>query len=255
MASNEKKESSKKTTSTKTSKTAVTKKTVTKKAVAKTQSKKPVDKILVGIGVAVALTLLGMAFSVSMVLSQSNEVENINVEVSVDDDAIMGSADAPITIVEFSDYTCPFCARHFSETLPQIKSEYIDKGLVKLVFRDFAFKGERSTNLAAAAECAGEVSSEAFYVLHDYIFSNNSASLEDVVAYGEAQGYGSEFVSCVNNGDMIDEVKKDLADAQTYGVNSTPTFFINGNKIVGAQPFSVFKEVIEDQLAELNAGE
>jgi len=254
---NEKKPVAKKASSKKAPvKKAVSKKAPAKSVTSKTKSKKPVDKILVAIGIFVALTLIGIAISISMVLNQSQTApiaDNAVVsEVSIDDDAILGDPDAPITIVEFSDYGCPFCGRHFLQTMPSIKSEYIDKGLVKVVYRDFAFKGENSQQLAAAAECAGESNGDAgFYEIHDYIFRNQGMQAAQVVAHAQSLGYGAEFDNCFESGDMIDEVQADFEDAKAYGVNSTPTFFINGEKLVGAQPFEAFKQVIDSQLSEL----
>jgi len=220
--------------------------------------KNSVDKILVGIGVAVGFTLLGVALSITMILNQSNQAaqapaaDTIVAEVSVDDDAILGNKNAPVTIIEFSDYGCPYCGRHAQETLPQIKSEYIDKGLVKLVFRDFAFKGEKSQNLAALAECAGEIKGDSgFYEAHDMIYSNQGQSAEFVLDKLLEAGYGADLTACFESGDMISEVMADFEDAKAYGVNSTPTFFINGQKLVGAQPFSAFAQVIDQKLSEI----
>lgn len=246
----------KKTTTKKVVKKSSEAKAPLKKSPTKTKTnttKKP-DGVLVAIGAFVALTLLAIALSVSMVLQNSNQDDSVAAvvsEVSVENDSVLGDPNAPITIVEFSDYSCPFCARHFTETLPQIKSEYIDSGMVKLVYRDFAFKGERSQNLAASAECAGEKSDADFYKVHDYIFSNPGVDTEGVIAFGAENGLGADFAECVRNGDMLSEVQADMADAQSYGVNSTPTFFINGEKIVGAQAFDAFKQVIDKKLAEM----
>ena len=253
MATKDSKE--KKTTTKKVVKKLTEEKVTPKKSSAETKptTKKP-DGVLVAIGAFVALTLLAIALSVSMVLQNSNQDDSVAAvvsEVSVENDSVLGDPNAPITIVEFSDYSCPFCARHFSETLPQIKSEYIDSGMVKLVYRDFAFKGERSQNLAASAECAGEKSDADFYKVHDYIFSNPGVDTEGVIAFGAENGLGADFAECVRNGDMLSEVQADMADAQSYGVNSTPTFFINGEKIVGAQAFDAFKQVIDKKLAEM----
>ncbi len=237
-------------------KKATSKKTPAKNPRAKTTSaattKKPVDKILVAIGVFVALTLLGMALSISMVLEQARPTGNVAVGmVSIDDDAILGDPNAPVTIVEFSDYGCPYCGRHFLETMPSIKEQYIDKGLVKVVYRDFAFKGENSQNLAMAAECAGEVNGDTgFYEIHDYIFQNQGIQVEQVLAFAKNAGYGSDFEQCYQSGDMLSEVQADLADAKSYGVNSTPTFFVNGEQLTGAQPFEAFKQVIDAKLSE-----
>ena len=102
------------------------------------------------------------------------------VTVSTDDDAVLGEADAPVTIVEFSDFQCPYCHDFFAESFDLIKENYIDTGKVKLIYRDFPLSGHKQANLAAqAAECArknasdvAEVQDEAYYKMHDWLFEN-----------------------------------------------------------------------------------
>lgn len=184
------------------------------------------------------------------------------VKISVDDDPIIGNPDAPITIVEFSDFQCPFCARFHTQTLPLIIEEYIEQGKVKLVFRDFPIQSIHPNALPAsvAAECANEQNK--FKEMHDVLFENQNEwnKLETVDALSLFNQYATEikldeeqFDSCLSSGKYIPEIKKDLDDGRDYGVSGTPGFFV-GNDIVGyvelkgAQPFESFKKIIDAQL-------
>ncbi len=173
------------------------------------------------------------------------------VEVSIDDDAIKGDIDAPVTIIEFSDYECPFCARFYSQTLSQIEENYIDTGKVRLVYRDFPLSFHQNAQKAAeAAECAGE--QDAYYDMHDKLFENQgSLSVSNYKTWAGELGLDQEeFDNCLDSGEMASEVQKDFSDGQQYGVTGTPGFFVNGVKISGAQPYSVFEAAIEAALNE-----
>ncbi len=223
-----------------------------KKNITKLGKLNPIYAIITCFGILTAIAIILTAVNV-MNMSQEDPTAapTENVQVSIDDDAILGDPNAPVTIVEFSDYGCPFCARHYSETMPSLMKEYIDTGKVKLVFRDFAFKGEKSQLLANAAECARPSKGDAgFYEIHDFIFENPGVSPADIVANAKTIGYGAEYAKCVENAEFLAEVQKDYADAQSYGVDSTPTFFVNGDKVVGAQSYETFAAIIESKLAE-----
>jgi protein-disulfide isomerase len=172
------------------------------------------------------------------------------VAVSADDDPVLGDADAPIEIIEFSDFECPFCSRFYTQTMPQIVSEYIDTGKAKLVFRDFPLSFHANAQKAhEAAECAKD--QDKYWEMHDTIFENQQAiSVADLKGHAADLGLDSEaFDSCLDSGEKAAEVAKDLADGQAAGASGTPTFFINGVKLVGAQPFSAFKQTIDAQLS------
>ena len=187
---------------------------------------------------------------------------NIPLKISIDNDPIIGSPNAPITIVEFSDFQCPFCARFHVETLPLIMNEYINDGQVKLVFRDFPIQSIHPNALPAsvAAECANEQGK--FEEMHDTLFENqnewNNQSLDNVIAtfsqYASDMKLEKErFDSCLKNGKYIEEIQKDLDDGRTYGISGTPGFFVGNDQIgfielKGAQPFENFKKVIDSQL-------
>ena len=187
---------------------------------------------------------------------------SIPLEISADNDPIIGNPDAPITIIEFSDFQCPFCARFHIQTLPTIMEEYIEKGSVKLVFRDFPIQSIHPNAVPAsvAAECANEQGK--FKQMHDILFEkqNEWSNLETVYAielfnqYSEQINLEQEqFSSCLSTAKYVKEIQNDLDDGRTYGVTGTPGFFIGNQQIgfvelKGAQPFESFKNVIDKQL-------
>lgn len=169
--------------------------------------------------------------------------------VSVDDDPVMKTnANAPVTIIEFAEFQCPFCGRFARDTFPKIKTNYIDTGKVKFVFRDFVVHS--TAHLAAeASECAHEQGK--FWEYHDVLF-NNQGSLDSDSLKKYASDIGldtAKFNSCLDSGKYKSEVDKDISDGRSYGVRGTPTFFINGEKLVGAQPYETFRQAIEKALA------
>ncbi|MEX2017428.1 MAG: DsbA family protein [Candidatus Pacearchaeota archaeon] len=178
------------------------------------------------------------------------------VSASLDDDAVLGDANAPVTIIEFSDYQCPFCARHFRETYPLLKSEYIDTGKVKLVFRDLPLTSihPMAQPAAEAAECVRELGGdEAYYEYHDKIFENQQ-SLSTANLKSWATGLGYNIGTCLDSGKYASEVQKDSRDAQAAGFSGTPGFLImksgasSGTPLKGAYPFSDFKKIIDSLL-------
>ncbi len=190
--------------------------------------------------------------------------------VSIDDDPITGNRDAKVAIVEFSDYECPFCKRHFQQTWPDIKKNYIDKGEVMLVYRDFvAVPGHdpAATKEAQAAECARDQGNdETYFKIHDKMFNTtlgNGAGLSDTQLKqlaGEVGVNGDKLMDCVNSGKFKDEVAKDQSDASTkYTIGGTPGFVIGtidkdgnvtGTVISGAQPYATFEAAIKAALAK-----
>jgi protein-disulfide isomerase len=172
------------------------------------------------------------------------------VDVSEDDDAVIGDDDAPVTIIEFSDYECPFCGRFYSQTYGQLKEQYIDTGKAKLVFRDFPLSFHQNAQKAhEAAECAGD--QDAYFEMHDMVFENQqSLSVSALKGYAGQIGLDQvTFDECLDSGTHAAEVQQDFRDGQAAGVSGTPTFFVNGVKLVGAQPFSAFQQAIDAELS------
>ena len=187
---------------------------------------------------------------------------SVPIKISSDNDPVIGSQDAVITIIEFSDFQCPFCARFHIETLPIIMDEYINEGKVKLVFRDFPIQSIHPNAVPAsiAAECANE--QEKFKEMHDILFErqnewNNQETINAMELFNqyarEMELKQEQFESCLTSAKYVEEIQKDLNDGRTYGITGTPGFFIGNDKIgfielKGAQPFENFKKVIDSQL-------
>jgi len=182
--------------------------------------------------------------------NQPPQVQEI-VEVSEDDDAFLGDPNAPVTIIEFSDYQCPFCQKFWSETLPLLKENYIDTGKVKFIYRDFPIPSLHplAQLTAEATECVrSKGGDEAFWQYHDKIFENQQLiSNDNIKSWAIELGYDIE--GCLENGDFRTEVLDDLRDAQSAGGSGTPYFIINGKPLGGAQPFEVFQQLIDAELA------
>lgn len=201
-----------------------------------------------------------IAKGIDAYVERAQQGPEINAEDFVDDDAVLGDKDAPLTIVEFSDYECPFCARFFSDTLSQIKENYIDTGKVKMVYRDFPLSFHPAAMPASiAAECAREQGGdESYFKVHDYVFANQGSipSQNDAADfYGKlASSFGvkntAEFKKCIADEKYKDEAIKDLQDGQRAGISGTPGFIVGSQILEGAQPYSVFEQVIEAELAK-----
>jgi len=181
----------------------------------------------------------------------NNQTSGQNGTISIDDDPMLGSANAKVTIVEFSEFVCPFCGRFARDTFPQIKANYIDTGKVKFVFRDFIV--HPTAQIASeASQCAYEQGNDKYWAYNEYLFNHQSAlTSDDLKAYAATLGLDTaKFDACLDSGKYTVEVEKDTSDGEAYGVNGTPTFFINSKKFVGAQPYAKFQAEID---AALNA--
>ena len=194
-------------------------------------------------------------------------------DVSVDDDPFWGPEDAPVTIVEFSEFLCPYCQRFAVQTLPQIKQAY--EGKVRYVYRDFIVHGEPAMKISEATECADD--QEKFWEYHDKLWEEYQAVGQQAQTGIDAltstlKGYASDlgldtatFDDCLDTGKHTAEVQKDSQDAGAYGVGGTPGFFVNGRQVSGAIPFEDyqgstgatqpgFKTIIDEALAAAEAG-
>ena len=174
---------------------------------------------------------------------------NVDMKSLQDDDAFKGEKNAPVVIVEFSDYQCPFCQRFYQQTLGQIEQQYIKSGKVKLVYRDFPLDFHPNAQKAAeAAECAGEQNK--YWEMHNKLFESGvEGGVATFKVYAKDLGLDTgKFDTCLDSGKTASEVKKDMQDGSAAGISGTPGFIINGQLISGAQPFSVFQQVIEANL-------
>jgi protein-disulfide isomerase len=168
-----------------------------------------------------------------------------------------GPKDAKVTIVEFSDFQCPYCARAHQTVAGQVMKEY--NGKVKLVYKYFPLAFHKWAESAAiAAECAYEQDQAAFWTLYNYFFQNQQTMTPENVkdksleALAGSKVDKDKFTTCYDSKASLPQIKTDMADGQSVGVTGTPAFFINGRRISGAQPFESFKAVIDDELQRAN---
>lgn len=171
-------------------------------------------------------------------------------ELSVGQGPILGSASAPVTIIEFSDFQCSFCKKFWADTLPKLKEAYIDQGKVRFIYRHFAILGKHSEQAAQAAECAAEQGK--FWEYHDQLFKNQGG-----LAFTEARlkQYARDiglnvgaFGACLGSGKHKDKVERETTAAVYLGGRGTPFFIVNQRQLVGAQPYDVFRKVIDEEL-------
>jgi protein-disulfide isomerase len=181
--------------------------------------------------------------------NKKNKIADIKVNSG---DHILGNKNAKVAIVEYSDFECPFCRRFWEETLPQIRKDFIETGKAFLVYRHFPLAFHPSAKPAAyAVECANEQGK--FWQMHDKIFEEQKTtpqfSANDLKKWAAAIGLDTaKFNQCLDSEKYAKRVSDDLNSGQAAGVSGTPTFFINGQKVVGAQPYENFKQVIDNLL-------
>lgn len=164
----------------------------------------------------------------------------------VDDDPYLGAENASIVIVEFSDFFCTYCKRHFDQTFTPLLENYGE--YIRYVYRDFARLTPESTPAAAAAQCA--FAQGKFWEFHAAFFDNQSELGYDfyLKTAEEHELDIEEYTACIDEGRYIDEVDIDGFDGQIAGVRGTPGFFVNGNILSGAQPYSIFERMIQREL-------
>jgi protein-disulfide isomerase len=172
---------------------------------------------------------------------------NIRHDVAIEGRPSKGSQDAPIVMVEFGDFHCSYCKRFHDETITPLLQNYGDK--VLFVFRDFPILGPDSVQAALAANCAYD--QNAFWDFHDRLFASPTQLNRDAfLQYATDLKLNVDtFTQCYDNAQHQAEVSQDYNDAEALGVGGTPTFFINGKILVGAQPYTSFQKIIEDELA------
>jgi protein-disulfide isomerase len=166
-----------------------------------------------------------------------------------------GDPEAKIMVYEYADYQCPFCKRSHDVVGPQLNQQYVDSGKVQVVFKHSAFLGQESIWAAQAAECAADQGQ--FWEYHDLLFGKQNGenvgtfTKENLIKYAqELKLDAAKFDPCLNNDETLERVKTDTLEGRDAGVTGTPTFFINGQPLVGAQPIEAFQQKIDALLEQ-----
>lgn len=165
----------------------------------------------------------------------------------------LGSPDAPVVIVEFADFQCPFCGRFHQTTAKEIISTYVKTGKARLFYRDFAFLGEESNWASQAARCAGDQGK--YWQYHDYLYEHQKGENQGAFAKNNLKDFALEvglnagnFNTCLDSDKYKQAVDDDTELGRKFGVTGTPTSFVNGKLVQGAVPFATFKTTIEEAL-------
>jgi len=174
----------------------------------------------------------------------------IKADIDVKGEPCIGDKDADVLIVEFTDYQCPFCNRAFTTTFPEIK-KLVDKGDVRYCVKDYPLPFHTEADEASlAANCAGD--QKKYWEMHDTLFKNvdswaGSSNPKDIFT-GYAKDLGldeKKFTSCMDDTNKVAEIQQDISEGSAIGVSGTPSFSINGQLLVGAQPWAAFKTIID----------
>jgi protein-disulfide isomerase len=189
-------------------------------------------------------------------------------DISIAESPFLGEADAPLTLVEFTDYQCPFCRRHALQTQPQLVKDYVETGRLKYVIREYPIQSihPQAVKAAEAALCVNAQGK--YWEFHDTLFQHQKQlQPEDLKAHAEALNLDmAAFEQCLDSAKTADQVRRDLQAGMDAGVRGTPSFFLGFTKpdapgaihatkmLRGAQPFGVFQQTIDGLLAEVKQG-
>ncbi|MFT6070096.1 MAG: protein-disulfide isomerase [Bacteriovoracaceae bacterium] len=171
-------------------------------------------------------------------------------DVQAGDAPFMGGADAKVTVIEFSDFQCPFCAKG-AEIVNELKKKYGNK--IKVAFKNYPLPFHNHAQKAAEAGlCVAEQNKAKFWEMHDAMFADQAGLAEEALKtkVGKLGLDVSKFTKCLSSGKFAEKVKADMEEGKKVGVKSTPTFFVNGMMINGAHPVEVFSELIDAELAK-----
>jgi len=214
-----------------------------------------------------AIVLAGIIIAVATIYSVKKPPSNTSVDngktaalaallqVS-SSDFVLGDQNAPVTIIEYSDFQCPFCDKFFKETESALREKYIKTGKVKFIYRDFAFLGQESLWAANAARCAGEQGK--FWQYHDYLYNNQRGENQGAFSKDNLKSFATalelekeKFNACLDSEKYTDLIQKETKAGGEAGVQGTPASFINGTLYPGALPTATFTQIIDDELNKL----
>ena len=215
--------------------------------------------VLAGIIISIAILSVIVVYSSSSVETENRDVRTHGIISTTMGSSILGNPSAQVTIVEFGDYQCHQCYNWFHNTKPTVFQNYVDTGKANFVFMDLAFLGRDSPIAAQASYCAED--QEKYWDYHNQLYTaqesqvdNGWANSERLKAFAFGLGLDMElFDDCLDSGKYAKRVQYNIAEAKKLGANGTPTFFIVGpdgqqQKLVGAQPYSVFKQVLDSMI-------
>jgi protein-disulfide isomerase len=196
--------------------------------------------------------ILVAAISTSVIQQNKNNVDPVAIApIEISQDKSIGSADAPVVVVEYGDYQCPACGRFASTVKPKIVEEFVNTGQVRFVFRSFQFIGEESQWAAEASECANEQGK--FWEFYEKLYSEQSGENAGAFAKVNLEGFAAElglqtdqFNQCLASGKYTEKVKSETLEAQNLGLRGTPSLLVNGVFVEGGSQYEVLSQKIRE---------
>jgi len=167
-----------------------------------------------------------------------------------------GLQDAPLQLVEYSDFLCGHCG-NFADTIETLSPDYIETGKLQVIFRNYAFLAPESIEAAQAAECALDQGADKFWIYHDLLFANRGKGLaayskSRLKAYAQDIGLDTKaFNECLDSGAKLEEIQADKSEGENQGVEATPTWFINDQMVQGGKPESELRQMFDDLLSQV----
>ncbi len=200
-----------------------------------------------------ALLALGLTFAVeAAAASAPSQAEALLAALERGPGPSKGSADAPVTIVEFSDFQCSYCRKFWRETLPRLDDKYLQTGKARFVYRHLAILGPPSVQAAVASECANDQGK--FWPYHDRLFGTAGPlgfSADRLKRTAEELRLDTgRFTTCLDGGQHRQKVERETLVGRALGITGTPGFLIKGGLLIGAQPYEVFERIIEPILRD-----
>lgn len=219
--------------------------------------------ILIGAWIIGMSIIMGSLLIVRHLNNTVIGTQNQKVDIALTDkDPVLGNKDAPVTVVEYADFQCPFCKEFQDIIFPGFKTSYIDSGQIKFVFKNYSFLGQESFDAAEAAKCAQDQNK--FWEYHDLLYASQSAEnsgafkVDNLKKFATSLGLDqNKFNQCVDSRTHKDEVANEVPLGSSYGVGSTPTIFINGTMYEGLMSQAQYQTHIEEALkaaAQKNGG-
>ncbi|MDO8743179.1 MAG: DsbA family protein [Candidatus Azambacteria bacterium] len=211
-----------------------------------------------------AIVFASVVIAIAVVYSTKNPSQNANnnniktaalaaLPAVSSSDFVLGDQNAPVTIIEYGDFQCPYCGKFFKDIESVLREKYIKTGKVKFIYRDFVFLGQESTWAANAARCAGEQNK--FWQYHDYLYGNQKGenqgafSKDNLKSFASALGLDKEkFNSCLDSEKYTNLIQEETKAGGEAGVSGTPASFINGALYAGVLPTASFTKIIDDEL-------